>query len=113
MSADDTRDLLPPTPASSTAPAAEADARRAIWNEHHLLTKARREEAARVMAEYDKKVHWPALKALRARCAALGHNWQFTHTGPLGDPWFSCHTCGASECRVEPRAADLDDDQDD
>lgn len=74
---------------------------RAIWNEQHLLTKARREEMARVMAEYDKTVYHPARRALQARCAAIGHNMQFTHTGPLGDPWFSCHTCGASECRRE------------
>jgi len=82
------------SPAMPGPPVGDADIlayaeRRAIWDEAHRLAKARREEMARVMAEYDKTVHW-----------------QFTHTGPLGDPWFSCHSCGASECRLEPPSAD-------
>lgn len=94
------------SPAMSGPPVGDSDIlayneRRALWDEAHRLTRARREEAARVMAEYDKTVHWPALKALRQRCSAIGHTWHFTHTGPLGDPWFSCNTCGASECRKE------------
>lgn len=111
MSPDDTP--TPSTTSSARSPSVahlvsgEADAlilaRRAIWDGVHGLEKARREEVARLLREYDATVHRPALKALREQCAALGHNMSFTHLGPLGDPWYACHTCGTTECRKEPR----------
>jgi len=76
-----------------------------IWREYLALQKARREKERVVMADYDRDVHYPALKALRERCVAEGgHHWQWTHVGPSGDPWYSCRSCGKTECRHDDAA---------
>lgn len=50
------------------------------------------ERVREVMAEYDR-VAQAERRILQAECEALGHQWRFTHLGPLGDPWFICTCC--------------------
>ena len=59
------------------------------------LERARREKLREMMAEYDKD-YFAKLKVLHEQCGTLGHNWRFTHLGPLGHPWFSCTVCSKS-----------------
>jgi hypothetical protein len=65
-----------------------------IWQAERRLKKERRERVEELMKEWDKEHYYPRLKALREECGKLGHNWQFTHAGPTGLPWFMCHSCG-------------------
>jgi hypothetical protein len=71
-----------------------------VWQRRGALDKARREFMRNAMAEFDK-THYAAMRELQDECKESGHNWRFTHLGPLGDPWFSCTLCHASECRID------------
>lgn len=64
-----------------------------------LLEKERRDAVRAAMSNFDKMYYNPKRAELQLACAEVGHNWQFTHAGPLGDPWFSCTVCHLSECR--------------
>lgn len=70
-----------------------------IWQRRLALENARRKAMRAAMAEYDKK-HNADMMALREECGATdGHTMQFTHTGPLGNPWFCCSKCGKTEVK--------------
>ena len=72
-----------------------------IWKRRLEAERARREKIHDAMKDYDDDVYYPAMRALRDECANSGdgHKWEFSCLGPLGDPWFHCNLCGASECR--------------
>jgi len=65
-----------------------------IGNRRWALEKGRRDEHKKVMAEYDRTVYYPALKQLRAECAAEGHGpttaW---HDNGIGWSWNYCTKC--------------------
>lgn len=65
------------------------------------IEKERREVMRNLMRDFDSNYYYPNLKDMRAACGKLGHKWQFRNLGPLGDPWFSCTICYATECRRE------------
>lgn len=65
------------------------------------LKKERREFQANAMRDFDDNHYDPKMKELRSACGDIGHNWQFSHLGPLSDPWFYCSVCGASKCERE------------
>lgn len=69
------------------------------------IEKERRDAMRALMRDFDQSYYYPNLKDMRAACARIGHNWRFTHLGPLSDPWFSCCVCHASECRPERESA--------
>lgn len=69
-----------------------------IWQRRGLLDKERREARKALMEEYDK-VHYAKVRELHLECEKEGHQWSFTHFGPLNNPWFCCVKCGLS--RVE------------
>lgn len=70
-----------------------------IWVRRRKLEDARRKVVRAAMAEYDKE-HYAKLRCLREECGATdGHTMQFTHLGPLGNPWFCCSKCGATEVK--------------
>lgn len=72
-----------------------------IFKAIHALEQERRAAMAERMREYDEKYYRPNRQDIQEACAKLGHVWRFTHFGPLGDPWYSCNQCHASECRPE------------
>ena len=49
-----------------------------------------------LMIEFDK-VHYAKMKELREEGGKLGHDFRFSHFGPLGNPWSYCTYCGASK----------------
>jgi hypothetical protein len=64
-----------------------------IWRERGRLEQERRDAMRRLMAEFDKE-HYAKLRALRDRCAAIGHvRGKFDSNG-LGTTWFYCNQCG-------------------
>ena len=65
-----------------------------IWREHHDIQSARTAKLREAMADYDRDVYRPALKALRERCAALGHVRGNFHDNGFGWTWFYCNQCG-------------------
>jgi hypothetical protein len=69
------------------------------------IERERREAMRDLMRDFDENYYYPNLKDMREACARLGHKWQFTHLGPLGDPWFTCCVCHAAECRPEHESA--------
>lgn len=73
---------------------------KAIAQKRRDLEAARREFVRKAVAEYDKK-HYAALRELHEACSRFGHNWHFTHVGPVGHAWFSCSICGATEARED------------
>jgi len=66
-----------------------------IWRQHWDLQRERSEKMREAMKEYDRTVYYPALRALRARCATIGHkaNPQI-HFGIAGASWQYCNQCG-------------------
>ena len=72
-----------------------------IWEEKYQIEKARRDKLQEMMGEYDKTVYYPARKALRERCEAVGHRWNFSDVNPVGYPIFVCNQCGATDIRKE------------
>jgi hypothetical protein len=72
-----------------------------IWEEKFLIEKARRDKLQELMGEYDKTVYYPARKALRERCEAVGHHWHFHDVNPVGYPIFVCNQCSTTEIRKE------------
>jgi hypothetical protein len=69
------------------------------------VEKERRDAMRELMRDFDKSYYYPNLKDMREACGRLGHKWRFTHLGPLGDPWFCCGVCHATECRPERESA--------
>ena len=69
------------------------------------IEKERRDAMRELMRDFDQSYYYPNLKDMRKACGRLGHKWNFTHLGPLSDPWFSCGVCHASECRPERESA--------
>ena len=68
-----------------------------IWERRRQLEKERREHSKVVMAEFDK-IHYAKLVELQKECGGTTlHNYRFTHTGPIGHPWFCCTYCGATK----------------
>lgn len=74
---------------------------REISAEVHALEKERREKIESLIREFNETVYWPRMKAAREACALIAHRWRFTHFGPLGDPWFCCGVCRATQCRPD------------
>lgn len=75
-----------------------APERASIWQRRSLLDKERREFMQKAMADFDVG-HRQRMRALQQECGNAGHNWRFTHLGPLGNPWFACSYCHKSEAR--------------
>lgn len=71
-----------------------------IWTRAGQIDRDRRKFMEAAMKDYDRDVYHPARRQLIEECGKIGHNMKFQHLGPLGDPWFSCTHCRASECRV-------------
>lgn len=76
-----------------------------IANAVRGIEKERREAMSALMRDFDDNYYYPNLKVMHEACAKIGHRWRFTHLGPLGDPWFRCGTCYASECRPDRESA--------
>lgn len=66
-----------------------------IWCRYNTILKHRADKMQEVMAEYDKEVHRPALRALQEECAVEGHTRGVFHDNGLGWTWFYCSKCGA------------------
>lgn len=66
------------------------------------LEKERRVAMTELMREFDESYYRPNRRDIQAACSSIGHVWHLTHFGPLGDQWYSCTSCHASECRTEP-----------
>jgi hypothetical protein len=69
-----------------------------IWERRDALQKERRDFQKKAMADFDRG-YYRRLKVIQDECGLEGHNWNFTHLGPLGHPWFSCGKCHKSEVR--------------
>jgi hypothetical protein len=70
-----------------------------IWQRRRQLESARRNAVRIAMADYDKD-YYAKLNELREECGSNeGHTMQFTHVGPLGNPWFACSKCGKTEVK--------------
>ena len=65
------------------------------------LEKERRDAMDRMMHEFDEHYYYPNMRNIHAACNDIGHKWSYTHSGPLGHPWFTCTVCHASECETE------------
>lgn len=75
---------------------ARPSAHEAIRAERDAIEKARADRLRGAMAEYDRTAHYPALRALRERCAGLGHAPQDRwHDNGFGTFWRYCSCCGA------------------
>ena len=83
---------------------------RDISNRKYELDKARREHMREIAKDYDI-LHYEAVRKLQAQCGEIGHNFTFTHLGPLGDPWFHCTACGKSKVQIEHEPIKDDDDE--
>ena len=69
----------------------------AIWKKRNMLDIERRDKERELMQEYDK-VHYGKIRALQDECGRdTGHNWMFSHHGPLGHSWFRCTGCKKSK----------------
>jgi hypothetical protein len=78
-----------------------------IANAVRGIEKERRDVMRELMRDFDQSYYCPNLKDMRDACGRIGHKWQFTHNGPLGDPWFLCGVCHAHECRPERESANV------
>ncbi|OIQ75020.1 hypothetical protein GALL_433150 [mine drainage metagenome] len=76
---------------------------RAISDAVYALEKRRRDAISELIRDFDRDHYRPNLALARQACATLGHQWSLTHFGPLGDPWYCCGVCHATECRREER----------
>lgn len=65
------------------------------------IEKERREAILELIRDFDHSYYYPNLKDMREACGKLGHKWIFSHFGPMGNPWFYCGVCHASECRPD------------
>jgi hypothetical protein len=63
-----------------------------------LLIVRRRDKMRELMDPYDRDVYYPEIQELTRRCGEIGHKFQFSHLGPLGDPWFRCSACDKAYC---------------
>ena len=52
-----------------------------------------------LMRDFDETYYLPNLRDMREACGGIGHEWRFTHLGPLNNQQFSCAVCGATESR--------------
>jgi hypothetical protein len=60
------------------------------------IEQARREKMSELMRDYDDSVFYPALQAVKAECAAVGHGAKNHHNNGLGWIFISCVDCGAT-----------------
>jgi hypothetical protein len=69
-----------------------------IWKEFWEIQKARQQKLDAAMGEYDREVHYPAIKALQERCLEQHgqHARGKLHSNGLGWTWWYCSRCGAS-----------------
>ena len=65
------------------------------------LEKERRDAMKRLLHDFDEYYYHPNMQDIHAACEEIGHKWSYTHSGPLGHPWFTCTVCHASKCDVE------------
>lgn len=76
-----------------------------IFSRKHHIEEARRIKQREAMNEYDETVYYPALKALRTECAAVGHypngRWQFMVSGA---PYQYCGHCSITLSEEEVEA---------
>ena len=73
-----------------------------LWKEMMAIQSARRDKLHEAMKDYDETVYGPAMKSLRERCAAIGHQRGRFHNNGLGYSWYWCSQCGA-QMEVEGR----------
>ncbi|WP_338924643.1 hypothetical protein V0M98_34050 (plasmid) [Pseudomonas silesiensis] len=59
------------------------------------VEKARRDKMSELMRDYDETVFYPALKAVKAECADVGHGSKHNHDNGLGWNFITCLDCGA------------------
>lgn len=78
----------------------------------HAIYNARHQEQKRLMAEYDAKVYYPSLKALREWCKANGgHRGGKYHDNGLGWSWLYCGRCGDRYDITGPDGQSSSDDE--
>lgn len=73
-----------------------------IWDRRSALEDERRTKMQEAMAEYDKTVYYPAMKALREECKLEGHTFGSLHNNGLGWTWFYCGKCAGRYNIVGP-----------
>lgn len=61
------------------------------------LEKQRTDLVRKALREYDEDVYGPALKAIQAKCAVLGHKPRFTHVNAFGVPKCTCSVCWSAK----------------
>ena len=69
-----------------------------IWRKMLAVRNSRGDEMRRRMEDYDRNVYLPAVQAIQAECAAIGHKPGGYKTNGIGWNWTECQHCGA---RVE------------
>lgn len=66
-----------------------------------IIEKERRTAMEDAMRDFDENYYIPNVKEIRDACDAIGHEWRFSHYGPMHDPWFMCDACRMMECRKD------------
>lgn len=69
---------------------------RDIWKERHLLDKEYREKVSQLMLPYEEYFR-NKRQELHKACEEQGHNFKFSHVGPIGHIWSYCSKCGKSK----------------
>lgn len=75
---------------------------RLIREQYRAIQAARREKMREAMHEYDEKVFYPAMEALRVECGKAGHGSGHAHDNGLGWTFVSCGACGANIEKIGP-----------
>lgn len=69
-----------------------------IWKRILKVRTDRNDEMRRRIEDYDNDVFYPAIRALQAECATIGHKPGGSQSNGFGWSWTECQSCGA---RVE------------
>ena len=67
-----------------------------VWEMHRMLQKERRDLVTELMKPHEEYFRQKQ-KEITAICEAEGHNYRFSHLGPLNNPWHYCTKCGKSK----------------
>lgn len=71
-------------------------AARSIRDRKDQIRTDRRNERIKLMADYDRTIYYPALKANIKECEALGHELGGYTPNGLGNSYRDCKNCGAT-----------------
>jgi hypothetical protein len=70
---------------------------RDIWKENRELEKEHRDLIEKLMEPYEESFRQRRLELMRVCEEQNGHNFSFSHLGPLGHAWSYCTKCGKSK----------------